>query len=55
MVFVQLKKDVITIKTILSLIRHGETEWNTLGKFQGCVDIELAPEGIVQANYLAKE
>ncbi|MCH3965767.1 MAG: histidine phosphatase family protein [Clostridium sp.] len=42
------------MQTELLLIRHGQTEWNTLGKFQGCSDIELAPDGITQAEYLAR-
>ncbi|WP_446897938.1 histidine phosphatase family protein [Clostridium sp. LBM24168] len=42
------------MQTELLLVRHGQTEWNTLGKFQGCSDIELAREGILQAEYLAK-
>ncbi|WP_459481957.1 histidine phosphatase family protein [Clostridium saccharoperbutylacetonicum] len=40
------------MKTTVLLIRHGETEWNTLGKFQGCTDIELSKEGIRQASVL---
>ncbi|WP_017208913.1 histidine phosphatase family protein [Clostridium beijerinckii] len=40
------------MKTTLLLIRHGETEWNALGKFQGCTDIELSEEGIKQAQIL---
>ncbi|MBC8059192.1 MAG: histidine phosphatase family protein [Clostridiaceae bacterium] len=42
------------MKTILTLVRHGETEWNALGKFQGCIDINLSKEGIIQADYLKK-
>ncbi|WP_195604192.1 histidine phosphatase family protein [Clostridium tyrobutyricum] len=42
------------METELLLIRHGETEWNKLGKFQGCSDIELASNGIEQAEYLGK-
>ncbi|WP_373898967.1 histidine phosphatase family protein [Haloimpatiens sp. FM7315] len=41
--------------TTLLLIRHGETEWNTLGKFQGCKDINLTEEGIFQATLLNKK
>ena len=40
------------MKTTILLIRHGETEWNKLGKFQGCTDIALAEEGIKQAELL---
>ena len=40
------------MKTTVLLIRHGETEWNTLGKFQGCTDIALSEEGIKQAQLL---
>jgi probable phosphoglycerate mutase len=40
------------MKTTVLLIRHGETEWNTLGKFQGCTDIDLSQEGIKQAELL---
>lgn len=40
------------MKTIIKLIRHGETEWNLLGKFQGCTDIELSKVGINQAKLL---
>lgn len=40
------------MRTTVLLIRHGETEWNTLGKFQGCTDIALSEEGIKQAKLL---
>lgn len=40
------------MKTTVLLIRHGETEWNTLGKFQGCTDIDLSEEGTKQAEIL---
>lgn len=43
------------MKTKVFLVRHGETEWNKLGKFQGCQDIDLSDEGIVQAQYLSKK
>ena len=36
----------------LLLIRHGLTEWNTAGKFQGHSDIELSEEGRAQAEAL---
>ena len=40
------------MKTKVFLVRHGETEWNKLGKFQGCKDIDLSEEGFIQAKYL---
>ena len=30
-------------------MRHGETEWNKLGKFQGVTDVTLNERGISQA------
>jgi probable phosphoglycerate mutase len=43
------------MKTKVFLIRHGETEWNRLGKFQGCKSIDLSEEGVVQAQYLSQK
>jgi probable phosphoglycerate mutase len=43
------------MKTKVFLVRHGETEWNRLGKFQGCKDIDLSNEGVIQAQYLFKK
>ena len=40
--------------TKIFLIRHGETEWNRVGKLQGISDIRLSPEGINQAHLLAE-
>lgn len=37
----------------LFLIRHGETWWNEARKFQGISDIELSPQGLMQAQKLA--
>lgn len=42
------------MNTELLLIRHGETEWNKLGKYQGCSDIALAEDGLIQAEKLSK-
>lgn len=39
--------------TKIFLIRHGETEWNKLGRLQGNSDVSLSPEGIRQAQLLA--
>ena len=40
--------------TKIFLIRHGETEWNKLGKIQGNSDVNLSPEGLIQAQFLTK-
>ncbi|MBK1809097.1 histidine phosphatase family protein [Clostridium sp. YIM B02505] len=40
------------MKTTLYLVRHGETKWNTEGRFQGCIDIELSDNGLNQAMKL---
>ena len=38
----------------LLLIRHGQTDWNLLGKYHGQTDIALSGEGIRQADLLAQ-
>ncbi|WP_123053247.1 histidine phosphatase family protein [Clostridium sp. JN-1] len=43
------------MNTELLLIRHGETEWNIKGKFQGCHDINLSNQGIRQAQFLKEK
>ena len=40
--------------TTLYLIRHGETEWNRNGVYQGQTDTDLSPRGLEQARALAR-
>lgn len=40
--------------TVLYLVRHGETDWNKENRCQGCIDIELNKDGILQAEAAAK-
>lgn len=40
--------------TKVVFIRHGQTEWNIQGRFQGQSDIELTEEGRQQAELLAQ-
>lgn len=39
--------------TTLHLIRHGETDWNRLGLYQGTTDVPLNAAGRAQARLLA--
>lgn len=39
--------------TRVYLVRHGETEWNSISKIQGRTDTELSDAGIKQAKLLA--
>lgn len=41
------------MQTTLYLVRHGETEWNRSGRWQGHADIELTEDGRQQARALA--
>jgi len=36
------------------LVRHGETEWNAAGRFQGALDSALTERGIAQANGIGR-
>lgn len=40
--------------TEIIIIRHGETEWNKTGRFQGHSDVALSEEGRVQAELLGR-
>lgn len=39
--------------TRIIFVRHGQTEWNVLGKFQGQTDVKLTPLGLKQAQKAA--
>ncbi|ULR47802.1 histidine phosphatase family protein [Rhizobium sp. K102] len=38
---------------MIYLLRHGETIWNTLGRFQGQRDSPLTERGVQQADFVA--
>lgn len=38
----------------LLLVRHGESEWNVLGRWQGRADPPLSPRGLEQAEVAAR-
>ena len=40
--------------TEIIIIRHGETEWNKIGRFQGHSDVPLSAEGRAQAAMLGE-
>jgi phosphoserine phosphatase len=41
--------------TRLILIRHGETEWNVIGRYQGQADPPLNQQGVAQSYQLAEQ
>jgi 2,3-bisphosphoglycerate-dependent phosphoglycerate mutase len=41
-------------QTKLVLLRHGESEWNASSKFTGWADIDLTPQGMIQAQMAAE-
>jgi len=42
------------VSTEVIIVRHGETDWNRIGRIQGHREIDLNPRGRDQANALAK-
>ncbi len=41
-------------RTTIFLVRHGETEWNATGRYQGHLDSPLTPRGMAQAETLGE-
>lgn len=41
------------LKTLVTVVRHGETIWNQEGKHQGWLDSDLTQQGIAQARRIA--
>ena len=46
------KREIMT-ETKLFIIRHGETQWNAIGRWQGHCDSPLTEKGIRQAKAVA--
>jgi len=44
---------MITTRTLIIVVRHGETEWNSIGRHQGWLDSNLNKVGVEQANCIA--
>ena len=42
------------LKTTLMVVRHGETDWNVCGKYQGHLDSSLSPLGTKQTEALTE-
>jgi len=43
----------VNVTTRLLVLRHGQSEWNAQGRWQGQADIALTPEGVQQAQQAA--
>jgi len=41
-------------ETVLTLVRHGETEWNAAGRIQGHLDIPLSTTGLAHAAAIGR-
>lgn len=54
-VFLLVELPVFATKTTFILIRHGQTDWNVQGKWQGQADIPLNSKGIAEAKMVANK
>lgn len=43
------------MKSRVLLIRHGITDWNSVGRFQGHADVPLNDTGLAQAARMATQ
>lgn len=40
---------------MIYIVRHGQTDWNLIGRYQGRIDVELNEEGINQAKKIQEQ